>query len=109
MHERLIPTKVKHQIDKRIEKFNRTVINEANVYYLPQYSGRFLYLQRVNYSRSSPICRLSYTGDIDNWEFAIYKYSKNYYDPDEWSFPGANEVDGTIEGAMLAGLAAYPI
>ena len=44
----------------------------------------------------------------DRWEFAIFKYSDERYDPDEWLFPGSEHVDGTIEGAMQAGMAAYP-
>jgi len=42
-------------------------------------------------------------------EFAIYKYSNERYAPDEWFFPGDQHVNGTIEGAMRAGLEAYPI
>jgi hypothetical protein len=45
---------------------------------------------------------------MDSWEFAIYKYSDERYDPDEWMFPGAGHIDGTIEGAIKAGLEAYP-
>jgi hypothetical protein len=45
---------------------------------------------------------------MDTWEFAIYKYSDERYDPEEWMFPGAGYVDGTIKGAMKAGLEAYP-
>jgi hypothetical protein len=45
---------------------------------------------------------------MQHWDFAIYKYSDECYDPDEWFFPGAEEVDGTIEGAMRAGLMTYP-
>jgi len=41
-------------------------------------------------------------------DFALYKYNDERYDPDEWFFPGAEDVDGTIEGAMRAGLKAYP-
>jgi hypothetical protein len=37
-----------------------------------------------------------------------YKYSDERYDEEEWFFPGAGHVDGTIEGAMKAGLEAYP-
>jgi hypothetical protein len=51
---------------------------------------------------------LEYTGGIDNWDFAIFKYSDERYDPKEWFFPGAGHVDGTVEGAMKAGLEAYP-
>ena len=46
---------------------------------------------------------------MNNWEFAIYKYSDNGYDPEEWMFPGATLIDGTIVGAMRAGLQAYPV
>jgi hypothetical protein len=44
---------------------------------------------------------------MDKWEFAIFKYSAETYDPGEWFFPGSQHVDGTIEGAMKAGLEAY--
>ena len=68
-----------------------------------------MYLDRREYSAHSQICRLTYRGDPDDWKFAIFKYSSERYDPDEWFFPGAGDVDGTVEGAMRAGLAAYPV
>jgi hypothetical protein len=46
---------------------------------------------------------------MDNWDFAIYKYSDNRYDPEEWFFPGEQFVDGTVTGAMKAGMIAYPL
>lgn len=49
-----------------------------------------------------------YTGAMDGWEFAIFKYSDERYDPDEWFIPGSEHIDGTVEGAMRAGLEAYP-
>ncbi len=45
---------------------------------------------------------------MENWYFAIYKYSDEHYDEEEMFFTGAELVDGTIEGAMRAGLKAYP-
>jgi hypothetical protein len=45
---------------------------------------------------------------MGDWEFAIFKYSDGNYDADEWMFPASEHVDGTIEGAMRAGLEAYP-
>jgi hypothetical protein len=46
---------------------------------------------------------------MQHWDFAIYKFSDGRrYDPDERFFLGAEEVDGTIKGAMRAGLKAYP-
>jgi hypothetical protein len=46
---------------------------------------------------------------MDAWEFAIYKYSDDQYDAEEWFFPGSQHVDGTVEGALKAGLKAYPL
>ena len=54
-----------------------------------------------------PICRLEYVGDMKKWQFAIYKFSSERYDPEEWFFPGEEFVDGTVEGAMKAGIKAY--
>jgi len=76
--------------------------------YVAHFRGAYLYLDRVGYNkRPSQICRLKWTGAMDKWEFAIYKYSDNGYDPDEWMFPGSEEVDGTVTGAMRAGNGAY--
>jgi hypothetical protein len=108
MSSKSIPLEVKKQVDKKVAAFNQNVISNPNIYYLTRYRGRFLYLERFNYGRSGPICRLEYTGSIDNWDFAIFKYSDERYDPEEWFFPGAGHVDGTVEGAMKAGLEAYP-
>lgn len=52
--------------------------------------------------------RLKYEGKMDNWSFAVFRYSSERYDPDEWMFPGAFELDGTVEGALRAGLQIYP-
>jgi len=103
-----IPEEVKNQADEIVKSFNKNEMANPNIYYLTRYRGRFLYLDRVSYGRSGPICRLEYTGDINEWEFAIFKYSDERYDPEEWFFPGAGHINGTIEGAMKAGLEAYP-
>ena len=44
----------------------------------------------------------------EHWGFAIYKYGDTRNDADEWLFPGSQHLDGTIAGAMRAGLEAYP-
>lgn len=78
--------------------------------YVSRFRGAYLYLDRIGYDRRpSQICRLKWTGAMDKWVFAIYKYSKNRYDPNEWLFPGFGEVDGTVAGAMRAGNQAYPV
>jgi hypothetical protein len=109
MSSKSIPSEVKKQVDKKVAEFNQNAISNPNVHYLTRYKGRFLYLERFSDGRSKPICRLEYTGRIDNWDFAIFKYSNERYDPEEWFFPGVGHVDGTVEGAMKAGLEAYPV
>src|SRR5215831_7906730 len=91
---------VKTEVAARVAHFNTAVIRNPHC--------RYVYLDRQDYGRLSPICRLEYTGKMEDWSFAIYKYSDERYDEEEWFFPGAGHVDGTIEGAMKAGLEAYP-
>lgn len=103
-----IPDAIKAQVAERIAAFNREVLQDPDVFYQPRYQGAFLYLERCAYGQITRICRLEYTGTLDDWQFAIYKYSDERYDPAEWFFPGAAQVDGTLDGALRAGLAAYP-
>lgn len=53
------------------------------------------------------VYNLTYTGDMDGWEFAIFKYSNERYNPDEWMFPGSEYIDGTVKGALKACVEAY--
>ena len=108
MSKKDIPDDIKEQIEQIIQNFNSKILKDSNRYYKPRYKGKNLYLDRYDYGRITHICRLGYTGDINDWDFAIFKYSSESYDPTEWFFPGVDEVDGTIEGAMKAGLEAYP-
>jgi len=108
MRKKSIPKEAKDQIEKRVAEFNQNVIGDPDFYYHTRYRGRFLYLERFVNGLSMPICRLEYTGSMDNWGFAIFRYSNERYDPAAWMFPGVEHVDGTIEGAMKAGLKAYP-
>ena len=103
-----IPDAVKTEVETIVQHFNRTAIRNPQSIYVPRYKGKFLYLDRQDYGRQHPICRLEYTGKMEDWSFAIYKYSDERYDAEEWFFPGAGHVNGTLEGAMKAGLEAYP-
>lgn len=108
MTSNTIPPAVKQQVEEVIDQFNARVIGDPERYYVPRYRGRYLYLDRLDYGVRSQIGRLTYTGSTDQWDFAIYKYSDDRYDPEEWLFPGSGYLDGTIEGALRAGLEAYP-
>jgi hypothetical protein len=103
-----IPQKIKNQVDTIVQRFNQEHSTDpGSSYYTVRYRGKYLYLDRADYGELGPICRLTFMGKMDNWGFAIYKYSSERYDPGEWFFPGSALVDGTIEGAMNAGLEAY--
>ena len=103
-----IPAEIKREVEDIVKSFNRAKARRSDCYYEFQFKGSHCYLNRCDYGHSSPICRLTYTGDMKHWDFAIFKWSSETYDPNEWMFPGSELVDGTIEGAMKAGLQAYP-
>jgi hypothetical protein len=107
MGKERIPDEIKAQVNEIVARFNEGS-GDPTCFYAARFRGSYLYLDRSDFGRIGPICRLKYTGDMNNWEFAIYKYSSGRYDPHEW-FPGDEYVDGTIEGAMRAGLHAYPV
>jgi len=104
-----IPEDVKTKVEEIIERFNRQESRREDCYYLVRFRGKHCYLDRADYGQVGPVCRLTYTGKMDDWEFAIFKWSSETYDPDEWFFPGSQLVNGTVEGAMRAGLQAYPV
>jgi hypothetical protein len=104
-----IAPEIKEQADAIVARFNAEQLSDRPwALYVTNYQGAHLYLGHQRGGKFQPVCRLKYTGDMEKWEFAIYKYSDNRYDPEEWFFDGAGEVNGTIEGAMRAGLQAYP-
>jgi hypothetical protein len=104
-----IPDEVKREVKAIVERFNRKNSTRDDCYYEARFKGKHCHLYRSDYGRLSPICRLTYKGKINGWDFAIFKWSSGTYDPDEWMFPGAELVDGTVEGAMRAGLEAYTV
>jgi hypothetical protein len=110
MTKQSIPQHVKEQVDAIVERFNHEVIQDDDYFFAPRYRERFLYLDRRDGDRhwASARGRLTYTGDMHDWHFAIYKYSSERYDPDEWMFPGSQHINGTVEGALKACLEAYP-
>lgn len=104
-----IPTEVQEKVNAIIDDFNATEFNEQPDFkYYPIYRSDFVYINRKEGENDGPIFRLRYTGEINDWDFAIYKYSREKYDPEEYFFPGYQCIDGTIEGALKAGMEAYP-
>ena len=103
-----VPNEVKQKVQAIVEQFNQGYLRSEDCFYIPRFRGKYLYLDRFDFGHSGPICRLTYTGDFEGWEFAIFKWSTETYDPGEFFFPGSDEINGTLEGAMKAGLEAYP-
>ncbi len=108
MSKNAIPAQIKAQADAIVQNFNQQTFTDPQRYYLTRYKGAYLYLDRYEFGRVKQICRLKYADSVTNWAFAIFKYSNETYDSHEWFFPGSGFVDGTIQGAMKAGLEAYP-
>ncbi len=106
---RTIPEEVIEEVQAIVKRFNKKFSQRKDCYYEVEFKGQYCYLNRCDYGRMGPICRLKYTGKLNDWSFAIFKWSSETYDKDEWTFPGSELVDGTIKGAMLAGLEAYPV
>ncbi len=104
-----IPIDVQEKVNVIIKDFNnKNFAKNSGVEYYAEYRGAFLYLNRIEIGLDGPIARLKYNGEFTNWDFAIYKWSRETYDPTEYMFPGFECNDGTIEGAMKAGNKAYP-
>ncbi len=109
-----IPDDVKQPAEAAIAAFNQKVIRDPDRYYVIRYRGQYLYLDRLAYGaqqRQQRIARLAYDAPTDAWEFTIFKSSDERYDPEECEeglFPGSDFLEGTLEGALQAGLAAYP-
>lgn len=103
-----IPDAVRAAVEARVAEFNRNVIQDPYRYFSARFRGKYVYLDRENYGYVSQRARLTYTGDMEQWKFAIYKHSDGRYAPREWMFPGAEHLDGTVKGALRAALKAYP-
>ena len=108
MGKKLIPDEIREKVLVIVEKFNQQELNNIDVRYIAKFRGRFLYLDRIAYGNKGPVSRMEYFKEIGKWEFAIFKWSTETYDSDEHMFPGSEFVDGTVEGAMRAGMRAYP-
>jgi len=102
------PQDVRAQVEAIVALFNRTVVRDRGTFFSARFRGQYVYLDRDAYGAVGPRGWLTWTGDMAQWDFAIYKYSNERYDPEEWMFSGAGHLDGTVEGALRACMEAYP-
>jgi hypothetical protein len=104
-----IPAEFQEKANIIIAEFNiKTFKKNSGFEYYAVYKGDYLYLNRKEGKLDSPIARLKYKLKFTDWDFAIFKWSSERYDPSEFLFPGSEHIDGTIEGALKAGNTAYP-
>jgi len=102
-----IPEFVRKFVEDAVDTFNREEISQTGKAYHVRFKESYAYLDRDDGIGPCPVLRLEYNGDMAAWDLAIYKYSADDYDPEESFFPGADLADGTIEGALRAGMKAY--
>ena len=107
MKDYIIPISVQAMLQDRVNAFCKEKLLRGNYY--ADARGKFIYLGVLMPNRTiQRLGRLTYRGDLENMEFAIFKHSSGKYDPKERRFPGAEYLDGTIEGALKALIKAYP-
>lgn len=58
--------------------------------------GKSIYITE----RDEPLCRLDYTGNLEQWEMAIYKYSKGAYSKDEFGVKRRGTPRALVEDAL---------
>ena len=98
---------IKKQVQQIVDKFNIEHMSPPDDLYVVRFRGNHAYLDLSQDGEPSPLCRITFTGKMNEWDFAIYKFSDERYDPDEWMYPGAEDFDGTVESALQVGLQAY--
>ncbi len=109
MGKKLIPDEIREKVSLAIKAFNQRELKGKDVRYIARFQGKFLYLDRLADGTKEPVCRMEYVRESNEWMFAIFKWSSETYDPAECFFPGSEFVDGTVDGAMKAGMIAYPL
>lgn len=104
-----VPINVQAQIQEKIDAICEKEFPDCPFKHIADIRGKFIYIKRLFADgRINSVCRLTYDDDLENMEFAIFKYSNERYSSDEF-FPGMECVDGTVEGAVRAGMHAYPV
>ena len=58
-----IPEEVKAQVNEIVAQFNERS-NDPTCYYAARFRGLYLYLDRSDFGRVGPTCRLKYVGNI---------------------------------------------
>ena len=106
-----IPTEIKAQVQAIVDAYNA----ENKLQYVVEFKGAFCYFSRLSKRKFVPrligflfgirhesniieskLARLTWTGNIQKWDLAIFLYSRETYTTDYWGFPGINGFNGTV-------------
>jgi hypothetical protein len=104
-----IPDHVRSSLQDRLETHARTAWNERCAEVHVRFRGEYAYIDAIESDpwimpgtseeekdqlRQTPVklCRLAWTGDMDSWGFAFYKYSDDRYEP-------SMTLDGSMAGS----------
>ena len=104
-----IPKEIKTEVIQIVEDFNKSSKMPKDCFYKPRFKGRFCNLDRSDFGTIGQICRIEYTGDKNKWRFEMFLWSTETYTNNMDCCSEIKIFDGTIEGAMKAGLSAYPV
>ncbi len=66
-----IPGEVQRHAEEVVARFNSEHFDDAEARYIARFKGPYLYLDRADFGSSGRICRLKYSGEFEDWEFAI--------------------------------------
>ena len=108
MDDYFISINIQSELCDRVNEFSEKYLSRFDCRYLADARGKFIFLYRQRFDGTlERIGRLTYKGDKENMDFAFFNRKKQKNDPD--CLPSKKRhLDGTIEGAMKAGLEAYP-
>ena len=109
MEDYQVPIRVQSEIMDRVQKFNRKYLSEEKSQYYSDARGKFIYFRRtINNGYFEGVFRLTYVEGLKNMPFALYRRDTGKYDANAHGFFGEEFVNGTIEGALTAGIMVYP-
>ena len=108
MEDYFIPLNTQCELQERADAFLINYFPKVKVKIAVVCRGKFIFLRRYDdFDDCQNLGRLTYSGDIQNMPFAIFRFKTQKYDP-KGNFLGSDHLNGTIEGAISAILAAYP-
>jgi len=104
-----ISEQIREKVEKIVSEFNETTLKKEGCKFQTQYNGNYVYLLLdEGFENLTPMFRLKFAGNMNNWEFAIFRWSSEKYSTDYFFMPGSEFIDGTVQGAMQAAIKAYP-